>query len=688
VARESATARAAEAAGWVAPAAPSSAMPEPVVGAARGRVLVVDDNDDMRGYLVRLLSPTYAVRAAASGAEALAAIEREMPDVVVSDVMMPDVDGYELLRRLRSAPGLEELPVVLLSARAGPEAAVEGLDLGADDYLVKPFAADDLLGRVGARLTVGRERRLRQRLGRLAAALAELDRPDAIVRSVHAVVAAELGNSNTTLALLNEDGATVRYFHALRYGGGLDARWHVSTVEGDAPSRMAIRDRQLRVFESPAAVAPLEGIAGEWAAGGIQAEAATPLLRATGDPAGSLMTVWDAPRTVTAEDRRFLERTAAVVVDALERLRSLQVERRLVEELQERLLDVSIEAPVASIAVRYEPADAALLVGGDWYDVVTIADDAIGISAGDVVGGGLSAAAVMSQLRSALGLAATRERDPCAVIDLVDQYAGRLPTAVGTTVLYAVVEAGGVFRWCSAGHLPPLVDGAGGIRFLDGPQRMPLTAPDQPSTAGGRLELPPCALVLLYTDGLVERRGEPLDAGLERLGAVVGRHRDRPLATLCDAVIAEMRPDTGYRDDVALLGLRIPGATADRFVDVHPAHGTQLQPARDRLRRWLAGQRLPAGLCDDVLLAIGEAAANAIEHGSRHDPRRVVSIEVTRDGDGLTAAVADTGRWVLDSTRGPARGRGRGFSIMEALATEVTVHRAWVGSTVELRFAF
>jgi anti-sigma regulatory factor (Ser/Thr protein kinase) len=66
----------------------------------------------------------------------------------------------------------------------------------------------------------------------------------------------------------------------------------------------------------------------------------------------------------------------------------------------------------------------------------------------------------------------------------------------------------------------------------------------------------------------------------------------------------------------------------------------------------------------------------------------VVSIEVTRDGDGLTAAVADTGRWVLDSTRGPARGRGRGFSIMEALATEVTVHRAWVGSTVELRFAF
>jgi anti-sigma regulatory factor (Ser/Thr protein kinase) len=148
-----------------------------------------------------------------------------------------------------------------------------------------------------------------------------------------------------------------------------------------------------------------------------------------------------------------------------------------------------------------------------------------------------------------------------------------------------------------------------------------------------------------------------------------------------------MRPDGGYRDDVALVGLRMPGATADRFVDVHRANAAELRPARDRLRRWLAGQPLTEERQGDVLLAVSEAAANAIEHGSASDARRVISVELTRRDDALTAAVADTGRWLLDSTRGPTRGRGRGYAIMEALATEVIVHRAWVGSTVELRFA-
>jgi signal transduction histidine kinase/DNA-binding response OmpR family regulator/serine phosphatase RsbU (regulator of sigma subunit) len=684
--RESAAARVAEAAGWVEVGGRRDAAPR-VADATRARILVVDDNDDMRRYVERLLLPEYDVVPAASGAEAMAAIRELAPDVVVSDVMMPDVDGHELLRWIRTQPGLEELPVVLLSARAGSEAAVEGLDLGADDYLVKPFAAGELLGRVGARLASGRERRLRQRLGQLAAALAELDRPDAIVRTVQATLSAELGTANTTLALLGDDGATVRYHHAQRYGAGLDARWHLSPLAGDVPSRSAIRERRTLLVESRADLGDLEQLAGEWAAAGIHAAVATPLLRATGDAAGSLVAVWDAPRTITGDEQRFLERTAAVVVEALERLRSLQVEQRLVEELQERLLDVNLEAPVASIAVRYEPADAALLVGGDWYDVVTIGDGAIGISVGDVVGRGLPAAAVMSQLRSALGLAATRERDPCVVVDLVDRYALRVPSATGTTLVYAVVDDTGRLGWCSAGHLPPLVETAAGIRFLDSPQRRPLATRDQATGPGGSLELPPCALVLLYTDGLVERCGEVIDDGMARLADSVERHRDRPLAVLCDAVIAELRPDAGFRDDVALVALRMPGSTERRFVDVHPADGTELRPARARLRRWLAGLPVDETTRADVLLAIGEASANAMEHGSEGDRRRVVSVEVTLAEGTLTAAVSDSGRWMLESTGGPARGRGRGYAIMEALAREVIVHRAWVGSTVELRFA-
>jgi len=122
-------------------------------------VLVADDNADMRGYLLRLLSPHYDVRAVADGRQALDAALAEPPDLVVSDVMMPELDGMGLLAALRAEPRTARVPVVLLSARAGEEAAVEGLAAGADDYLVKPFSAQELLARVGAHLELGRTRR-------------------------------------------------------------------------------------------------------------------------------------------------------------------------------------------------------------------------------------------------------------------------------------------------------------------------------------------------------------------------------------------------------------------------------------------------------------------------------------------------------------------------------------------------
>ena len=111
-------------------------------------VLVVDDNGDMRAYLHRLLAPHYTVRTAADGEEALTSIAAELPDVVVTDVMMPRVDGFELLRRLRADPATAAVPVVMLTARAGQEAAVEGFAAGVDDYLAKPFQAAELLARV------------------------------------------------------------------------------------------------------------------------------------------------------------------------------------------------------------------------------------------------------------------------------------------------------------------------------------------------------------------------------------------------------------------------------------------------------------------------------------------------------------------------------------------------------------
>ena len=124
-----------------------------------GRILVVDDNADMRGYIARLLASRYEVELVANGEEALAGALRHPPDLVLSDVMMPRLDGFELMRALRANPRTSSLPVILLSARAGEEARIEGLDEGATDYLVKPFTARELLARVGAHLEMARARR-------------------------------------------------------------------------------------------------------------------------------------------------------------------------------------------------------------------------------------------------------------------------------------------------------------------------------------------------------------------------------------------------------------------------------------------------------------------------------------------------------------------------------------------------
>ena len=137
------------------PAAPALAVPAEI---ANARIIVADDNADMREYLTRLLSQNWRVEAVADGGAALAAAHRERPDLVLTDVMMPVLDGFGLLRELRADASLASTPVLLLSARAGEEASVEGLVAGADDYLVKPFASRELLARVSTHLQLHRSR--------------------------------------------------------------------------------------------------------------------------------------------------------------------------------------------------------------------------------------------------------------------------------------------------------------------------------------------------------------------------------------------------------------------------------------------------------------------------------------------------------------------------------------------------
>ena len=176
-----ATAYIEEAMQWLPSSAPSVAGPPASAGVGedvsrtrqRPRILWADDNADLRNYVARLLEPYYDVDAVADGSAALREAQRRTPDLVLSDVMMPGLDGFQLLRALRGRAETRTIPVILLSARAGEESSIEGLEAGADDYLVKPFSARELLARVRTHLEMARVRR--QWADELAVANAELE---------------------------------------------------------------------------------------------------------------------------------------------------------------------------------------------------------------------------------------------------------------------------------------------------------------------------------------------------------------------------------------------------------------------------------------------------------------------------------------------------------------------------------
>jgi len=161
----------------------------PLAGAAR--VLVADDNADMRAYVTRVLTPEFAVRAEADGAAALRAALEDPPDLVLTDVMMPVLDGFSLLKELRGDPATAAIPVVMLSARAGSEAIVEGLDAGADEYLLKPFSSAELVARVRSTIELTRAR------GALVQAVAQHESDGRLLRAEerfrHAGEAARVG---------------------------------------------------------------------------------------------------------------------------------------------------------------------------------------------------------------------------------------------------------------------------------------------------------------------------------------------------------------------------------------------------------------------------------------------------------------------------------------------------------------
>ncbi|MHB1582283.1 MAG: SpoIIE family protein phosphatase [Acidimicrobiales bacterium] len=632
---------------------PSTAPP----GAAA--VLVADDNVDMRDYIARLLAPHYRVTTAVDGADALARARSDPPDLVLTDVMMPNLDGFALLSALRADPATTAVPVVFLSARAGADGVAEGLEAGADDYIAKPFAARELLARVRANLELDRSRRTRAALERSEELLDQAQRLARVGSWEVEVATGSMLGSDELLRLL---GLTRDEFEGLDYAAvldravhpddrqALDAIWGRALDDGE-PFRAEIR------LASPDGSERWARVHGEVLAG---PDGCAAKLR------GSLQDI---------EDQRQAERQLAATEAARE---AAMRERRIADELQTALLpSAEVEPEELDVATFYRAGAEGTQVGGDWYDVIDLGAGRTALVLGDVMGRGVRAAAVMGQLRSAVRAFARLDLPPADVLEYLDAVVRDLGGEQLVTCVYGIHDAvDGTFTFANAGHLPPLLV-AGGARATTLRRAGPPLGAGPLSLPEDKLALAPGSMVALYSDGLVERRDRDLEEGIALLADQLLEHAHGHLPARVQALVDAVLPDDPD-DDVALLLARVRDhSTPYRSIDWQvPPHGSAVAGIRRAAAATLGEWGADGELIDDVVLAVSELVTNAVVHGrppvevrircsatevvlevddgSPAPPRRLRPTPADEHGRGLQLIAGRSGRW---GTRPVANGK-------------------------------
>ena len=408
-------------------------------------------------------------------------------------------------------------------------------------------------------------------------------------------------------------------------------------------------------------------------------------LTARGRVLGTLSLRLGPDRGRGAGEQAFLIELADRCALALENARLYEQERQIASTLQRSLLAGDLPGGDSRFALEahYQAAGQDLEVGGDWFDAFLIAKDRLAVAVGDVVGRGIDAATTMGQLRSAIRALAGDGVGPARLLQGLDRFVDRVESARMATVAYAEVDlANGDLTYACAGHLPPLLQEPTGLpAYLTEARSGALgaRAGDLRRTERTR-RLPAGSRLLLYTNGLIGRRGRPLDKGYELLSREFGRRRDAPLLGVAQS-LAETLVGRDHADDVCLICLAL--GTDERIQRTIGADRMQIALLRADLRAWLVSHGVRPETRDAVLLACSEAVANAIEHGYRDDPFGMIDIVATVTADAVEVKVTDRGTW-----RGPVSdvSRGRGLQLIRESMDQVLFDRS-DGTTVTMRRA-
>jgi PAS domain S-box-containing protein len=388
-----------------------------------------------------------------------------------------------------------------------------------------------------------------------------------------------------------------------------------------------------------------------------------------------------APRRISAEERLLVTVLVGHLSLAIQHVRQFEAARETSLTLQRAMLP-PIDPP-DGFAVRYEPAVSPLEIGGDWYDVLPLGDHRIGIIVGDCVGAGLSAAAVMGQLRSSARALLLTGAEPAMLLEQLDSVAEFIPDAFCTTVFLATLDTeSGALCYSCAGHLPAVLAAPhSGPVLLSEARSVPLAVQRKASRPQAAVTLAPGSTLMLYTDGLVERRNAAIDDGIAHAAGVVAAQINSPVDDVADAVLCELMPPGGYDDDVAIVVYRRPYPP---LVIEREASAAQLAAIRHQLNEWMRAAAVPENLIADVVLSVNEACANSIEHAYRGRERGKVRVEAQCDGARIQVRIIDSGSW--KPAPAVSGNRGRGLQLIRAVSDWIALDCTTSGTTVYLIF--
>ena len=545
---------------------------------------------------------------------------------------------------------------------------------------------------IGERL---REQEERERLVAAEAAREQAERAAATIARLQAVADTALGHRDLdellpmilqrTREVMGADAAALLL---LREDGYLSLLASDDAPQAQRPDRVrADAGIAGRVFTSGEPVLVQDPSAAELADpaildADIGSIVGVPLVTSTDEVMGVIEVGVRRPRRLGPDDVDLLRLAADRVALAIDHVRAFGREHRIAVTLQRSLLPQTLPSvPGVALSARYLPAAADSEVGGDWYDAIALPGGRMLLVMGDVSGKGLAAASTLGALRNAIRAYALDDHGPAEIAERVNRFVLAEPTRdhMATLVLAVFDPVSCELSWVNAGHPPPLVlDADGTPSFLEGARSVPLGVLPFPGYSQDSTVVASGGAVVLYTDGLIERRGEHLDTGMALLAEAASAGA-LDADELCDRLLRAAVPSGATTDDVALLALcHVPlGSRLELEV---PSQPSALGSLRGLLHRWL--EQIDASDADvhAIVMACSEACTNAIEHAGAAPDETISFAAQVRDGE-VGVTIRDRGRW---RDQRPPSDQGRGLDLIEALMDDVAVETSPGGTTVRL----